>query len=171
MVIPVPNFNSLKSLFAKTYSPNVFTLLGMVNDVAFFEFSNALFPKVWTPSSNVNVLVAHGFARQLVATTVSYTDTTAEDYYNIKLTGNVKFDTYTGKVNVYDAFKDKTETIDELYHGASMLNDTDRMYIRCDATKLYIQVSADINATIMLNGYDADSIRTNQFGGYKVIAD
>ena len=122
-------------------------------------------------NSNVNVLVAHGFARQLVATTVSYTDTTAEDYYNIKLTGNVKFDTYTGKVNVYDAFKDKTETIDELYHGASMLNDTDRMYIRCDATKLFIQVSADINATIMLNGYDADSIRTNQFGGYKVIAD
>lgn len=121
-------------------------------------------------NSNVNVLVAHGFARQLVATTVSYTDTTAEGYYNIKLTGNVEFDKYTGRVNVYDALKDETKVVDVEYHGASMLNDSMRKYISCNGKQLFVQVSADINATIMLNGIDADSIRGNYIGGYKVIA-
>ena len=120
-------------------------------------------------NSDVDVLVAHAFARQLVATTISYDKTEADGYYNIKLTGNVEFDEYTGTIIVRDVLTG-VETVETVtYHGASILSDTKKKYVSCDASQLFIQVSSDIDSTLKM-GPDAASIKVGVFGGYKKIA-
>lgn len=127
------------------------------------EFKNVIV------TADVNALVVHGFARQLVATTVSYdipADTTG--YYNIKLTGNVRFDRYTGVINVKGLdgnIKQSTVT----YNGATILSATDIKYANCSYKDLYIQASEGIDS-VLQNGFNGISIRVGAFGKYTKIA-
>lgn len=119
-------------------------------------------------TADVNVLAAHGFARQLVATTVTYDNTDAEGYYNIKMTGNVNFEKYVGKVRVTDLLTGESEVKTVTYHAATILTATDVKYVDCSYKDLFIQASSDIDSTLQ-SGINGLSIRVGAFGSYNKI--
>ncbi len=119
-------------------------------------------------TADVNVLAVHGFARQLVATTVTYDNTDAADYYNIKITGNVNFEKYVGKVYVTDILSGETTLETVTYHAATVLTATDVKYVDCSYKDLFIEASSDIDATLQ-TGINGLSIRVGAFGSYTKI--
>ena len=119
-------------------------------------------------TADVNVLAVHGFARQLVATTVTYDNTDAEGYYNIKITGNVNFEKYAGTIYVTDILSGETTLQVVEYHAATILVATDVKYVECSYKDLFIQASSDIDATLQ-SGINGMSIRVGAFGSYNKI--
>lgn len=107
---------------------------------------------------NANVLALHGFARQLVASTVSYSDAKlAEGYFNIKIVGSAKLDKYESAV-------DATKSVNR--DAATIFTAAERQYVDYGYSDLYVQVSSEVNAEIS-NGFDKFS--KNYFASYKVI--
>ncbi len=119
-------------------------------------------------TADVNVLAAHAFARQLVATTVSYDKVTSDDYYNIKLTGDVKLAKYTGRINVYNILTNSYDIETVTYEALTALSATDYKYVKGSYKDLYIQASENIDE-LFETGPVGASIRVNAFGGYKVV--
>jgi len=119
-------------------------------------------------TADVNVLAVHGFARQLVATTVTYDNTDADGYYNIKITGNVNFEKYAGTIYVTDILSGETTLQVVEYHAATILVATDVKYVDCSYKDLFIQASSDIDATLQ-SGINGMSIRVGAFGSYNKI--
>lgn len=96
--------------------------------------------------SNVNALAIHGFARQLVATTVDYTeDMTAEGYCNIRIIGKAKLNRYFVGSNEYVA-ETMFVAIKEGYK-----------YIDVNYNDLYVEVSTEADA-MLLNSADKQVI-------------
>ena len=111
--------------------------------------------------ANAKVLALHGFARQLVATTVSYGDAKlAEGYFNIKISGSARLNKYISSVNA-------TETVTR--GGATIFTAAEKKYVSYLYKDLFIQVTSDAD-TCFMNGFDRFSIKTNSFGSYTVIA-
>ena len=111
--------------------------------------------------ANAKVLALHGFARQLVATTVSYGDAKlAEGYFNIKISGSARLNKYISSVNA-------TETVTR--GGATIFTAAEKKYVSYLYKDLFIQVTSDAD-TCFMNGFDRLSIKTNSFGSYTVIA-
>ena len=118
-------------------------------------------------NANVNVLAVHAFARQLVATTVSYDNTSEKGYCNIKVTGNVEFEKYTGTVIVKNVLGESSvQTV--TYHGASILAATDLKYVSGTFKDLFIEASSDVDA-VLQKGIAGISIKIGAFGSYKVV--
>lgn len=110
---------------------------------------------------NANVLALHAFARQLVATTVSYTaeKIAVEGYYNIKVAGSAKLANYSSKI-------DATTSVSR--GGATIFTAVDRKYIDYSFKDLFIQVTAEADAEFKA-GFDKFSIAIGAFGGYEII--
>ena len=109
---------------------------------------------------NANALAIHAFARQLVATTITYSDAAKVDgYYNIKIAGNAKLTKYEAKINT-------TTTVTR--EAVTILTAVEKSFMDYYYTDLYIQVSSSINSALM-NGFDRWSIAGKSFGSYKVV--
>ena len=106
-----------------------------------------------------NALAIHAFARQLVATTITYSaDAKVDGYYNIKIVGNAKLTEYETKINASTSVTREAVTI---------LTAADKSFMNYNYSDLYIQVSSSVNSSLM-NGFDRWSIVAKSFD-YKVI--
>ena len=119
-------------------------------------------------TADVNVLAVHGFARQLVATTVTYDNTDAEGYYNIKITGNVNFEKYVGTIITTDLLTNESSVKTVTYHAATIFTANEVKYVEGRYKDLFIQASSDIDATLQ-TGINGLSIRIGAFGSYTKI--
>ena len=100
-------------------------------------------------SSEVNALAVHGFARQIVAATISYT----KQATNIKMTGSVKLNSY----NV-----GSTE-----FAAATLISGTSNKYFNADYKEFFFEVSTAIyNKLPMINKM---SVEANAFGGFEQV--
>ena len=106
-------------------------------------------------ASKVNALAVHGFARQLIASTVSYSEDkiAAEGYFNIRIDGDVKLSKYY--VN------------DTRFVAATLVSATKIAYYSVNYSQLYFEVSSQI--TSKLPEVSVLSINNNQFASYKTI--
>ena len=109
---------------------------------------------------NANALAIHAFARQLVATTVSFSEVAnSNGYFNIKIAGNAKLTAYVTKIDASTSVTREAVTI---------LTAADKTFMDYHYTDLYIQTTSSINSSLM-TGFDRWSIVANSFGSYKVV--
>ena len=109
--------------------------------------------------TNANVLALHGFARQLVATTVTYSeDARVDGYYNIKLAGDVKLTVYEASINATTKVERGAVTI---------FTAVEKSFINYAYKDLFIKVSNSVDRALM-TGFDRWSIMANSFGDYDV---
>ena len=109
---------------------------------------------------NANALAVHGFARQLVATTIAYTaDATVEGYFNIKIAGDAKLSSYEVAIN-------SEENVSR--GAATILTAASKEFMQYSYANLYIEASESINADFMA-GFEKWSINAQSFGSYKVV--
>ena len=117
--------------------------------------------------ANVDVLALHGFARQIVAATVSYSDEAkVEGYCNIKLDGSAEF---SGE---YEYSIDENTTGSRfcvtILSASDVTNDnTSEAYYNKVNKDLYIELSAELNAN--LAGFEVNTAVYKSFGSYKVV--
>lgn len=108
---------------------------------------------------NANVLALHAFARQLVATTVSYTAEKVDGYFNIKVAGSAKLANYSSKAD---------ETTVVTRGGATIFTAVDRKYVDYSFKDLYIQATAQVDSAFKA-GFDKLSIAIGAFGSYEIV--
>ena len=109
---------------------------------------------------NANALAVHGFARQLVATTITYTsDVTAEGYCNLKIAGEAKLTNYEIAIN-------NNERVSR--DAATILTAADKAFIEYSYKTLYIEVTSLMNADLLV-GFEKWSINSESFGSYKIV--
>lgn len=93
--------------------------------------------------TNANVLALHGFARELGLATVTYSDEAQaqEGYFNIRIRGSVKLDSYGSEIG--------TEN-EVIYPAVSIYTAVDN-YGKCnmDICDLYVEVSSSIYTAIV----------------------
>lgn len=109
-------------------------------------------------NTNANVLAVHGFSRDLALATVSYTNTSSANYFNIKLSGSVKLDSYLVASTYTRA-------------SVSLFNDADftsNYAIDVQYSQLYIEISQGLNNKINTFTKDWWSVNTNQFESFKI---
>ena len=128
---------------------------GSILDVATSNKSNMELVKLHDVyvNSNVNVLVAYGYARQLIAATVTFTKSNA---YNIILTGSTKLTKYivTGTTE---------DTIVEQRYSASLFTYKDNYkYLTVDIATLRIKTTTSISEK--LGSTDNLRIKNNIYG-------
>ena len=121
-------------------------------------------------NADVDVLVGYAFARQLVASTIDYSDEKIAEagYTNIKLSGNVKFKEYTGTVLYVDVLTKQERVVTKTYDGARIIMATDLQYADYLNKELFIEVSSQFDG--MIRGtIDGTSSSNNMFGSYKIV--
>lgn len=121
---------------------------GVVMDVYSSNKTNKSLVKFENVSvnSNVNVLAAYGFARQLISSTIVNGDVASASYYNIVLTGKTNLKVYT-----------IAGTTEQNYSAVLFAYNTKSEYITVDLADLHIKVSAEIFAEIGM----VDELRAN----------
>lgn len=116
--------------------------------------------------ANANVLALHGIARQLVATTVTYSeDARIEGYYNVKLAGDVKLSKYEVKIN--STTTDERDVMTILVATKEVDDNTGVNYVAFSWSDLYVEISSNLNSKLVLG--DAIAALVKSFGSFKVV--
>ena len=116
--------------------------------------------------ASANVLALHGIARQLVATTVTYSeDARIEGYCNVKLAGDVKLSVYEVQIN--STTTDNRDVMTILVATKEVDDKTGVNYIAFSWSDLYVEISSNLNSKLVLG--DAIAALIKSFGSFKVV--